>query len=255
MFYLWLSQFSAWVSQPVVALTEMSHVALLSAFLLGLVGALAPCHLAASVGSITYFGNRQMQNSHFSWWEVGWYMLGKMAVYMLLGLLFYFIGQNFSAQTAPLLSFARMLLGPLFILIGAFLLGWIRLPGAGAQLSAALKQSAKTLGGKSGAFLMGVAFSLGFCPTMFWLFFGMLLPLSMEVEYGAMLPSIFAVGTALPLLFFLGFAYGLGLNRLPVRMARRVGRPVQRMAGGFLIFLGIVDMVTFWDHTLALCIA
>jgi len=229
--YLLLSQFSAWVSQPVFTLNERSNVALFSALLLGLIGAMAPCQLSASVGAMTYFGNRQMQNSHVSWREMIWYLVGKMTV----------------------LGCARMLLGPLLILIGIFLLGWIRLPGVGARFSAALNQCARKWGGNSGAFLMGVAFSLGFCPTMFWLFFGLLMPLTMDVEYGLMLPPLFAVGTALPLLLFLGISYGVGRHRLPIRKARQVGRWVQRVAGVFFILLGIADMMIFWDHMLAFC--
>jgi cytochrome c biogenesis protein CcdA len=251
--YLLLSQFSAWVSQPVFTLNERSNVALFSALLLGLIGAMAPCQLSASVGAMTYFGNRQMQNSHVSWREMIWYLVGKMTVYTSLGLLFYRMGRNFSVETAPVLGCARMLLGPLLILIGIFLLGWIRLPGVGARFSAALNQCARKWGGNSGAFLMGVAFSLGFCPTMFWLFFGLLMPLTMDVEYGLMLPPLFAVGTALPLLLFLGISYGVGRHRLPIRKARQVGRWVQRVAGVFFILLGIADMMIFWDHMLAFC--
>lgn len=232
----------------------MSHVALLSSFLLGVVGAMAPCQLSASVGAITYFGSRQMQNGRFSWWEVFWYLAGRTAVFSLLGLLFCLLGHNDSVATMPVLSFVRKLLGPLLILIGIFLLGWIRLPGVGAGFSTALKQSARRRGGKPGAFLMGAAFSLGFCPTMFWLFFGLLMPMTMKAEYGVILPPLFAVGTALPLLFFLGISAGLGLNRLPVRKARQVGRWVQWLAGGFFILLGIVDMMIFWSNTLTLCL-
>ena len=51
-----------------------------------------------------------------------------------------------------------------------------------------------------GAFLLGVLFALAFCPSSGILYFGMLIPLSATSAAGWLLPAVFAVATALPVL-------------------------------------------------------
>jgi cytochrome c-type biogenesis protein len=42
--------------------------------------------------------------------------------------------------------------------------------------------------GRSGAFLLGMVFSFGFIPTMVFLYFGMVMPLSLQSSYDIILP-------------------------------------------------------------------
>lgn len=93
---------------------------------------------------------------------------------------------------------------------------------------------------------MGIAFSLGFCPTMFVLFFGSLMPLALQSSYGIILPSVFAAGTAMPLLLFAGLTVGFGLDRVIVKRVKRWGLWIQRIAGLMFIILGISDTLTYW---------
>lgn len=51
-----------------------------------------------------------------------------------------------------------------------------------------------------GALLIGVLFALAFCPTSGVFYFGMLIPLSASVTAGYLLPAVFAVATAIPVL-------------------------------------------------------
>src|SRR5699024_8468673 len=106
-------------------------------------------------------------------------------VFSTIGIIFWLFGESVSNQSIPFFVWARKMLGPLFIFIVLYLLNWIRLPGnIGQRASQRLKRFAQRLGGKWGSFLMGAAFSLGFCPTMFWLFFGLLMPLTFSSSAG-----------------------------------------------------------------------
>lgn len=78
----------------------------------------------------------------------------------------------------------RKIMGPLLILVGLYMVGLIKLP-------------------PFGSFMLGFSFSLAFCPTMFILFFVTLMPIVLSSYYGFILPSIFAFGTALPLILFI----------------------------------------------------
>lgn len=243
--YSFFSKISSFLSEP-FANAAQSNIAFLAALFLGFVGSVAPCQLSSNVAAITYFGNRQFQTK-LSWPETAMYILGKIALFSLFGVLFWLFGQQISRDMIPLFSYSRKLLGPLLILIGLFLLGLIRLPfHLGARFSEFMKSIAVRVGGKNGAFLMGVAFSAGFCPTMFVLFFGSLMPLALESSYGVILPSVFAIGTAMPFLLFAGLAVGFGLDRVMVKRARRYGLWIQRLAGVLFMVLGVSDTLTYW---------
>ncbi|MFA1818944.1 sulfite exporter TauE/SafE family protein [Virgibacillus oceani] len=54
-----------------------------------------------------------------------------------------------------------------------------------------------------GSYLLGVSLTVAFCPTMFVLFFMTLIPVVVTSSYGIILPSVFGVGTLLPLLIII----------------------------------------------------
>lgn len=243
--YQFFSEISAFVTQPFVNAAN-TDIALIAALFLGFVGSMAPCQISANVAAITYFGNRQVQEK-LSWMETGMYLLGKIAVFIVLGTVFWIFGQQIGKEFIPFLAFTRKLLGPLLILVGFILIGWVRLPfQIGYKWTAWLQKYSERAGGNSGAFLLGAAFSLGFCPTMYVLFFGTLMPLSLQSSYGALLPPVFAVATAMPFLLFVGLTFAFGLDRIIVKRMKHWGQWIQKLAGVFLILFGISDTLTYW---------
>jgi len=243
--YQFFSQISAWLSEPFGNVAYSTNIALLSVLFFGFIGSVAPCQISANIGAITYFGNRQTQ-ARLSWTELALYLLGKIVVFSLFGLLFWALGQGISRESIPFFVYARKFLGPLLVMMGLFLIGWVRLPGVGYRLSASIRSISERVGGKWGALFMGVAFSLGFCPTMFSLFFGGVMPMALKSSYGILLPPVFAVGTAMPLLLFAGLVVGFGFDRVMAKRARRWGVWIQRLAGTLFILLGISDTLTYW---------
>lgn len=100
--------------------------------------------------------------------------------------------------------------------------------------------------GKIGSFLMGFGFSLAFCPTMFVLFFVTLMPLVYSTSYGVLLPSVFAVGTSVPVILFILILWYLGFSGTLMKKGKQAGRFVQKAAGIVMILLGILDTITYW---------
>lgn len=244
--YSFFNEISSWLSGPFADVAMNSKFAFLAALFFGFAGSVAPCQLTANLGSITYFGNKYM-NEKMSWIEFILYLIGKMSVYSVFGLLFWIFGQSVSVDTIPLFVYARKFVGPLFIIMGLFFLGWLKFRfSIGFKLSETVTRVSKRVGGKGGAFLMGVAFSLGFCPTMVLLFFGWMMPVAMQSSYGVILPSVFAIGTAFPLLVFFAIIIGFGMERALIKKARQWGRYVYKLSGVFLIVLGISDTITYW---------
>jgi cytochrome c-type biogenesis protein len=53
-----------------------------------------------------------------------------------------------------------------------------------------------------GSGLLGIIFALTFCPLSAALFFGSLIPLAIDGKSSVMMPSIYGLGTALPVVVF-----------------------------------------------------
>jgi cytochrome c-type biogenesis protein len=240
--YQFYSEISQLLSSPFFSLVNRTeHIPILASFLLGIVGALAPCQLTGNVGAITYYGNRSLQMKN-QWIQILFFILGKITVFSLLGLAFWLVGQGFQEVLPSFLSWFRKLLGPLFILlgltlVGVFALNWVN------RLTSRLPQLKGT--GKAGSYLMGVSFSIAFCPTMFSLFFFALMPIVLSSSYGAVLPSVFAIGTSIPLIIFAGIISYIGLNGSLMKKSRNFGMLVQKTSGYVLITLGILDTITY----------
>lgn len=245
--YGFFSEISSWISGPFGNTARSSNIAFLAALFFGFAGSVAPCQLTANLGSITYFGNKYMQEK-LAGMEFLFYLIGKIVVFSLFGVLFWIFGRDISSDSIPVFVYARKVVGPLLIFMGLFFLGIIKLRVRfGFRIAAAVKQMGERLGGRGGAFLLGVAFSLGFCPTMVLLFFGMVMPITLQSSYGVILPSVFALGTAFPLLLFFALMIVFGVDRTILKRARQWGLYVYKVSGLFLTILGISDTLTYWE--------
>ena len=241
--YQFFNEISQFLSSPFFTLVNQTEqIPLLASFLLGLVGALAPCQLTGNLGAITYYGNRSLQ-SKSQWVDIGFFILGKITVFSLLGLAVWMIGQSFQDVLPSAFSLFRKLMGPLFIVIGLTLTGLLAMNWIN-KLTSLLPQWEGS--GKTGSFLMGVSFSIAFCPTMFSLYFFTLMPIVLSSSYGAVLPSVFAIGTSIPVLIFAGIISYIGLDGALMKKSRKLGTVVQKTAGYILIILGVLDTITYW---------
>ena len=91
-----------------------------------------------------------------------------------------------------------------------------------------------------------MAFSFTFCPTLFWLFFGLTIPLALASPGGLFYPGVFALGTTLPLLFFAGvIATGAGNLRAIVQGAKRFDIWAQRAVGIVFVLIGINEILLY----------
>ena len=81
------------------------------------------------------------------------------------------------------------------------MLGVIKLnfPGLGKLTE---KFQKKTKHSYTDTFLIGVLFALAFCPYSGVLYFGMLIPMTIQSASGLYLPLVFAVATGIPVIIF-----------------------------------------------------
>lgn len=177
-----------------------AELPIISALVLGLMTAISPCPLATNISAIGFL-SRNLSRKKMILWQGLVYTLGRTIAYVGLAALF-FLGANQINIQRIIAKYGEKLLGPLLVIIGIFLLDLIRLKLTG---SGKLSQKAEEKG-KSGSFwgvlLLGIVFALAFCPYSGVLYFMMLIPLTLTSSEGLLLPVVFSVATALPVLLF-----------------------------------------------------
>ena len=242
--YVTLSRLSALLAGPLGELSTRLELPLLSPFLFGLVGAVAPCQLTTNASAMAYISRGGPRGTAIG--EAGAFMVGKALIYTVLGGLALVLGAELQRGAIPLALITRRVLGPMLLLIGLSLLGVWRLRGGfGARLAARLGAYAPRPG-LARAFLMGGGFAVAFCPTLLWLFFGLTVPLSLQSPVGFAFPALFAAGTSVPVLLLGGIlAAGAspGMDRVTLG---RTGGVLTRLAGAIFIIAGLNDTLTYW---------
>lgn len=218
----------------------MENATILGALILGFVGALVPCQLTANGSALMIYGNKSLQKG-VSWPHIFLFLLGKVVIFSGLGFVVWLVGSQIEQILTLFFPWFRKMIGPVLILAGIFLTGLIKVRGSVAFWEI----PSRLFKGKMGSFLMGVSFSLGFCPTMFVLFFVTLMPLTVSVPYGFILPGIFAVGTTLPLLVIIFVIWFLEVDKTIIAKSKKIGSVIQKITGVTLILIGIMDTVVY----------
>ncbi|MGI8747886.1 MAG: sulfite exporter TauE/SafE family protein, partial [Deinococcus sp.] len=246
---LWLyargNALNAAVSGPLNRLRRTSGIPLLAPLLLGLMAATAPCQLSTGAAALAYVS----RDARSPLGSAGAYLGARLLFYVLVGafVMYILIGQV-QAPGAFFLG-VRRVLGPLTLGIGLVILGVLR-PRfeLGRRLSERAESYARNLKGHVGAFALGLAFSFAFCPTLFFLFFGLTLPLALNAPFGWGYPALFALGMTLPLLVFASLipsedSAGQGRYLSSVRTWRRMATP---LAGTVFLMAGAYDTFVYW---------
>lgn len=240
--YTYINQFSNFLMQPFMNLYySFEDFTILAAFILGVVGSLAPCQLTANTSALMIYGNHSAKKG-VAWDQLFLFLLGKIVVFSSLGLLAWLAGQEMEQQLTMLFPWARKLIGPLLIIVGLVLADAVKI----RRFITIGKIPERFMKGRMGSFLMGISFSLGFCPTMFVLFFVTLMPMTLSAPYGFILPSIFAFGTTVPIFLVIFMIWYLELDKRMIRKSRKTGLIVQKITGIILIIIGIADMMIYF---------
>ncbi len=191
----------------------------LAALYLGVLTSISPCPLATNIAAISYIG-RKVENSRLVIHAGLLYTVGRCLLYLALATLLTTTALSIPAVSLFLQKYMHLVLAPVFLLLGMFLVGLITVTTGAALMSEGMQKRVDAMG-IWGALLLGVLFAVSFCPTSAAWFFG-LLALTMGSEAGAItsvlarigitlpetslaagsvvLPLIYGIGTALPVL-------------------------------------------------------
>lgn len=248
-YYFYLTQLFAPLR---MALSDLSYdipIPFLAAFVLGLVGAFSPCQLSTNVAAFAFI-SRDVAESKRVTRSATAYVMGKVLVYSLVGGTAILLGLQLTQVSIPVVVFTRKALGPVLIVLGLLMLGVITrrvsLP-IFAQAADRLRKNFVERRDARGSFLLGVAFAFAACPTLFVLFFGTMIPLAVGSFGGVTFPALFAIGTSVPLMLFVGLvAFGAQSITPFVKKLRSADVWVSRIAAVVFILVGINEILLYW---------
>ena len=181
-------------------LLDNSSLPIVTAFLLGLITAISPCPLATNIAAIGFI-SKDIESQKRIFVKGLLYTLGRIIAYTVLGIILLAIlkgGSSLFGIQKFIAKYGEMLIGPILLLFGLYLLfgNRLNLPSFG------FKGNGEGLAKKGGwgALLLGLLFALAFCPSSAIFYFGMLIPLAASTTAGWLLTVVFAIATALPVI-------------------------------------------------------
>ena len=219
---------------------EVAELAVVSALWLGLLTSISPCPLATNIAAVSFVGAR-VGAPRTVLLAGALYTAGRSLAYLVLGAGAVWGLLSLVEVSSFLQGPAHKALGPLLILVGLFLLGVFTFDLGGGRLAAAMQGRVERWG-VWGALPLGIVFALSFCPLSAALFFGSLLPLAVSHESPVLLPTVYGLGTAVPVAVF-AVLIALGVNWLG-RAFEKVGafeKWARRVTGIVFVVVGVYE--------------
>lgn len=230
---------------------EISGIGIITAFAAGAISFLSPCVLPIVPGYLSYIAGRS---------GAGWAEAATIGRLRTLGLSLCFVvgfSTVFVILGASATALGRLLLhyryetnivgGAIVVLFGLLLTGLVN----PSWLQGEHRFEGPHRGGRpSAAYLLGLAFGFGWTPCIGPVL-GAILTVSVAtatVWEGVALLAIYSLGLGLPFLVAAAFTNEFMAQ---LRSLRRLGRPLQLLAGGVMMLMGIA-MITGYMSTFAI---
>ena len=179
-------------------------LAVVSALWLGIQTSISPCPLATNIAAVAFLG-RTVSSPRRVLLSGMMYAIGRTIAYVGLSVLILWILKDQIAAGSVLSNvlqkYGLMAIGPILIVLGMILLNMLNLPGSLSLAGAGLQERAAK-GGLWWSGALGFIFAMSFCPASAALFFLLLIPLAAAQESMLVLPTLYGVGTALPVIVF-----------------------------------------------------
>ena len=234
-------------------MTEISAIAVLTAFGAGIVSFLSPCVLPLVPGYISYVAGDTLSNTRHADDRAQRLAVLGLSLCFVAGFstVFIALGAGATALGQLLLRYryeANIVGGIIVIIFGLFMVGMLKLP----WLQRELRIHAHIKGARPlGAYLIGLAFAFGWTPCIGPVL-GVILTVSAvaaTVSGGIALLGAYSLGLGIP---FLATAVFTGALLKWLKTMRRIGRWLQIGAGagmvlmGFAMITGMLSAFAFW---------
>ena len=232
-------------------MTELSAIAVMTAFGAGTISFLSPCVLPLVPGYISYVAGDTLSHSHRTDDRAQRLAVLGLSLCFVAGFstVFIALGAGATALGQLLLRYkyeTNIIGGIVVIMFGLFMIGMVKLP----WLQRDLRFHGTIKGARPlGAYLIGLAFAFGWSPCIGPVL-GVILTMSAAastVSNGIALLGAYSLGLGIP---FLVTALFMGVLLKRLKAMRRFGRWLQVGAGAGMVFMGIA-MITGWLTTFA----
>ncbi len=223
---------------------EALLLGMVSALWLGILTSVSPCPLASNIAAVSFI-SRDVSDSSRVFKSAAAYTLGRVVPYIVLGFLISYTLLNVPAVSFFLQQYVPMVVGPVLIITGLFLLEVFSFSFSLNLLSESRAEKIIT-SGLTGSFFIGVLFALAFCPVSAALFFGSLIPVSLSTNSAIAVPFIYGVGTGLPVLI-VAMLLVFGFKNIGTIFSKitKIEFWARRITASVLIVIGIYYIVTY----------
>ena len=178
-------------------------LAFLAVLVLGLRMAISPCPLATNIAAVSYI-SRRVQDTREVMFSGLLYTLGRALTFVVLAVCLLAMPGVFAPDQVMryFSEVASIFLGPVMMVVGIVLLGWLTFPLP--SFCAGAMQTMVDRLGKWSAFPLGVVLALAFCPPTAGMFLLMLV-LAANYDYTLFFfPLMFGICSTLPFLLLAG---------------------------------------------------
>lgn len=232
-------------------MTELTAIALLSAFAAGMISFLSPCVLPLVPGYVSYVAGDSLSHQRRAGEAARRLATFGLSLFFVAGFstVFIALGAGATALGQLLVQYqyeTNIVGGIVVIVFGLFMMGVLNVP----WMQHDLRFHGQVKGVRPlGAYLIGLAFAFGWSPCIGPVL-GVILTVSAAtatVSSGIALLAAYSLGLGIPFLVTALFT-GLLLKRL--KSLRRFGRWLQVGSGAGMVLMGIA-MITGWLSTFA----
>jgi len=219
-------------------------IAFLSALWLGILTSISPCPLATNIAAVSFL-SKKVNHPRMVLWSGFAYTLGRMTAYVIIGIVLISSLAGIPATANFLQKYMNKILGPVLFIVGLLLLDIIKLNFLDFSISSERQNKLAEMG-IFGSFALGAIFALSFCPISAALFFGSLIPLALNNNFGIAFPFIYGIGTGLPVVIFaIGITLGVHSIAHWFNKVTKLEIYMRKVTGIIFILVGIYFI---WFH-------
>ena len=205
---------------------------------------MSPCPLATNIAAVSFL-SRKIKHPRMVLWSGFSYTLGRMTAYVIIGVILISSLAGIPATANFLQKYMNKILGPVLIVVGLFLLDILKLKFLDFSISRDRQNKLAEMG-IFGSFALGAIFALSFCPISAALFFGSLIPLALNNNFGIAFPFIYGIGTGLPVVIFaIGITLGVQSIAHWFNKMTKLEIYMRKITGTIFILVGIYFL---WFH-------
>lgn len=218
---------------------------ILSALILGMLTAISPCPLATNITAIAYISKSSTSSKQKVLMSGFLYTLGLafsytiIALIILLGASKFHVARFFQGN-------GEKIVGPIMIIIGLIMLNIIKFNFFGKKSFTERFSEKFKDKGYLGSFLLGALFATAFCPYSGALYFGALIPLSINHTAGFTFPLFYAIGAGiLVLVFTVLIAFSIQQLGKYFKIVQRVESVLRFTAGILFVLTGVYYVLIY----------